>query len=139
MVAASTTPRYVRTFVAWLLGVAVPPLVSLALIFLAVSARCDDDAIDCSWGLEVLLLLPVVFLCLFAVGPAAVYCALRLVRDPLPGRTVKWAVVVTLPSLALAVLTGGLALLVLPPLGGRYMALRQSRRAAGWDSEGHAR
>lgn len=119
--------RYGRTLLAWVLGVLGPPLAAAALVALEVSTRCQADSVDCSWGLEVLLILPVLFVSLVTVGPWAVYAALRRAGDPLAGSTARWALLLVVPSIPVVALTGGMALVVLPPLGGRSLALRRHR------------
>jgi hypothetical protein len=117
--------HYGPTLVAWALGVLGPPLAAAALVALEVSTRCQADAVDCSWGLEVLLILPVLFVSLVTVGPWAVYASLRRSRDPLAGSTARWALLLVVPSIPLVGLTGGVALLLVPPLGARALALHR--------------
>lgn len=119
--------RYGRTLLAWALGVLGPSLAAAALVALEVSTRCQADSVDCSWGLEVLVILPVVFVSLVTVGPWAVYAALRQSRDPLAGSTARWALLLVVPSIPVFLVTGGLALLVVPPVGGRALARRRHR------------
>ena len=114
--------HYGRTSVAWALGVLGPALAAAALVALEVRTRCQADSLDCSWGLEVLLILPVLFVSLVTVGPWAVYAALRRARDPLAGSTARWALLLVVPSIPVVGLTGGGALLLLPPLGARALA-----------------
>ena len=114
--------HYGRTLVAWAVGVLGPPLAAGALVALEVSTRCQADSVDCSWGLEVLLILPVLFVSLVTVGPWAVYASLRRARDPLAGSTARWALLLIVPSIPVVGLTGGVALLLLPPLGARALA-----------------
>jgi hypothetical protein len=99
-----------------------PTLAAGALVALEVSTRCQADSVDCSWGLEVLLILPVLFVSLVTVGPWAVCASLRRAGDPLAGSTARWALLLIVPAIPLVGLTGGGALLLLPPLGARALA-----------------
>lgn len=126
---AETGNRYGRTLLAWAVAVALPPLVVVVLLIRAISARCGPDSVDCSWGFEFLIAIPVLLACMLTLGPLAVYLALWFGDDPLAGRTVLWAYVLVVPSAALALVTAGIVVFVLPPLGGRYLALRPTRAA----------
>jgi uncharacterized membrane protein YhaH (DUF805 family) len=121
--------RYWRTLGAWVLVVAGPPLGAIGAVAVMVSSQCRPDSVDCSWGLEYLLAVPVLVLCALALGPACVYAVLHRVGDPLAGSTGRWALVLALPSLVLAAVmwqTLGLPVFVLPPLVGRFLALRRA-------------
>jgi uncharacterized membrane protein YhaH (DUF805 family) len=127
--------HYGRTLLGWTLGVLGPPLAAAALVALEVNTRCQADSVDCSWGLEVLLILPVVFVSLVTVGPWAVYASLRRARDPLAGSTARWALLLLVPSIPVFLVTGGIAFLLVPPLGGRALALRRHHAARAPDLE----
>jgi hypothetical protein len=60
--------------------------------------------------------------------PIAAYLLLRRLGDPLAGSTARWALVLILAMVPATFFVRGLALLV-PPLGGRYLALQRSQRA----------
>ena len=122
-----TRGLYGRIVLAWIVGVLLLPGVLTALLSWAADARCDAGATDCSWGLEVLLILPVLALSFVTMGPLAVYLLLRRIGDPLAGSTARWAIVLLLATLPAAFFVRGLALL-LPPLAGRYLALRRAER-----------
>ena len=130
----SVTPRrYVRTFLAWSAGALVPPLlVGLALLAWSRSV-CSPDATDCDWGLQYLLVIPVLAVTMLGVGPVGAWAALRRIGDPAAGATALWtagfgAVCLVLALVLVLVLPAALAVLLLPPLAGRYIALRRSRR-----------
>ena len=110
--------RYVQVVVAWAVGAAVIPAVSTYALSKAADARCDSGMTDCSWGLEALIILPVLVLSLLTMGPLAVYLYLRRKGDPAAGATAGWALVCIPPSVALILFTGGLGVLVFPPLRG---------------------
>ena len=119
-----TRGLYGRVLLAWLLGVFPLPGALAGLLSWAADARCDAGATDCSWGLEVLLILPVLAFTLVTLGPLAVYLLLRRLGDPVAGSTARWTLL-----LVLAIVPAGVGLaLLLPPLAGRYVALRRSRR-----------
>ena len=122
-----TRGLYGRVVLAWLLGVLLLPGVVAVLLSWAADSRCDAGATDCSWGLEVLLVLPVLAFSLVTVGPLAVYLLLRRLGDPLAGSTAGWALLLVLGMVPAVFLVRGLAIL-LPPLGGRYLAVRRSKR-----------
>lgn len=123
-----TRRLYGRVVLAWLLGVFLLPGALAGLLSWAADARCDAGATDCSWGLEVLLVLPVLARSLVTVGPLAVYLLLRRLGDPLAGSTTGWVLLLVLGMVPAVFLVRGFAIL-LPPLGGRYLALRRSPRA----------
>ena len=120
-----TRRLYGRVVLAWLLGVFLLPAALTGLLTWAADARCDAGATDCSWGLEVLLVLPVLALSLVTVGPLAVYLLLHRLGDPLAGSTTRWVLLLVLGMVPAVFVLAGFALL-LPPLGGRYLALRRA-------------
>jgi hypothetical protein len=122
--------RYVRVVVSWAVGAAAVPALLIYALSEAADARCDSGMSDCSWGLEVLLILPVIVLSLLTLGPLALYLSLRRAHDPIAGATTGWAMVCLPASAPLLVVTGWLGLLVIPPLGGRSIALWRERRWA---------
>ncbi len=113
--------HYGRVLLAWL-GAVLVPVFGLVLAYsAALSHRCGPGRVDCSWGLDVLLLIPLALVVGLTVGPLAVYVTLRLSGDRRrAARTAAFAAALVIPSLVL----GGVGLLVAPPLGGRYLALR---------------
>lgn len=117
--------RYRQTLTAWAVGILGPSLAATALVALEVSTRCQADSVDCSVGPEIVLVLPVLLVSLVTVGPWAVYASLRRAGDPLAGSTAQWALLFVVPSIPLVALTGGAALLLVPPLAGRSLALRR--------------
>ena len=124
--------HYSRTLVAWALGVLGTPLAAAALVAVEVSTRCQAESVDCSWGPEVLLILPVLFVSVVTVAPWAVYAVLRRAGDPLAGSTALWALLLVVPSIPVVAVTGmGGAILLLPPLVGRALALRRHQATAG--------
>lgn len=122
-------PQYGRTLAAWLIGTLTPPIVTLVALAIWVNARCSPESVDCSWGFEFLLAIPVYGLSLITLGPLGVYLALRWARDPLAARTAWWSLALVVPSLP-ALLVFGLGEGLIPPLAGRYLALRKVRRLA---------
>lgn len=118
--------RYGRVVLAWVLGVLGPAVGVLVALMAAAEARCDSGATDCSWGLEALVVIPVALLSCVTFGPLAIYLALRWAKDPWAARTTGFALALVLPSVALSFI-GGIALLVGPPLGGRYLVMRNAR------------
>ncbi len=113
---------------AWIVGVLLLPGAVTALLSWAADARCDSGATDCSWGLEVLLILPVLAFSILTMGPLAVYVLLRRLGDPLAGSTARWVLLLVLAVVPVAFFVRGLAFLV-PPLAGRYLALRRAPRS----------
>jgi hypothetical protein len=122
--------RYVHVVVAWALGASVIPALFTYALSEAMDARCDSGMTDCSWGLDVLLILPVIVLSLLTMGPLGLYLYLRRKRDLVAGATTGWALVCIPASIPLLMLSGGLGILVFPPLGGRWIALRRARQKA---------
>ena len=121
------TPRYTRVVLAWAVPALVPSFVAVVLIAMAIEAICGDDSTDCSWGFELLLVIPVLLFSMIVLAPLSVFATLRRVGDPLATRTTFWALGLVVPSIALAYVTFGIAIVVVPPLAGRYFALRSLR------------
>ena len=120
--------RYGAVFLSWVAGVVLPPLAVALPLLWAADARCDSGMTDCSWGLEVLLILPVLALSLVTMGPVAVRLVLGRLKDPLAGSTARWALLMVPACVPLLFLLRGPGLLFIPPLAGRYLALRRAER-----------
>jgi hypothetical protein len=123
--------RYVQVVVAWVLGAAAIPALFTYALGKAMESRCETGMTDCSWGLEVLIIIPVILLSLLTMGPLAMYLYLRRKGDPVAGATTGWALVcipTLLPLLLLARVPG--LVVWLPPLAGRWFALRRARQKA---------
>ena len=121
--------RYGRTMLGWLLGTVASGVLGYLVLAGAFSGWCDEDSVDCSWGLEALALIPVLLGALLIVGPFAVYTVLKAVEDPVAAKTAWLTVALVVPAILLGRLTFGVVLLLGPPLGARFLALRGVRTA----------
>lgn len=107
---------------AWAAAVAIPTVVVVAVAVAASEARCEPDQVDCSWGFEYLLAVPVALAAGLLLAPLAVWWVLRRRGDPLAADTAWWCLllgVVLLPTCIAALAT---------PLAARRLALRRARR-----------
>lgn len=78
----------------WLLGGLAPPVVVAAGVMVAVDAACDSST-DCSWGFELVLVVPVLLGAFIGTGPALVGRLVAAWVDPSASaraiRTTRWS------------------------------------------------
>jgi hypothetical protein len=118
--------RYGAVLLTWLVAALGPAALAVIAIVAWVDHVCGDSATDCSWGFELVLAVPVLCVGVIATGPAAVGRLLRRRGDPYADATQRYVLIAGCVSLLLSVVTYGLAIAVLPPLLGRYLALRRA-------------
>lgn len=63
--------RYKAALAGWTLGGMTAPVVAAVVLLVAVDLMCTGTA-ECSWGLEVVLVLPILLVCFFVAGPRLV-------------------------------------------------------------------
>ena len=66
-----TTTRYLAALLGWTIGGLAPPVATTVALVVWVSAACKGES-DCSWGFELVLVIPVMLVCFFVTGPRMV-------------------------------------------------------------------
>jgi hypothetical protein len=91
----------VAAVVGYLAGVFGPAIVTAVAIYLSITSRCAPEAVDCTWGLEFLLVIPVLLAGVVAIGPMAAGAAMRS-RGYSRSRGTAWRAAVLSPVVLFA-------------------------------------
>jgi hypothetical protein len=102
--------RFVAAVLGWVAGGLAAPVAMTAALLVAVDAMCQG-ASDCSWGFELILVLPVLVGCFFVAGPRLVGRFIARRVDPSlsrrASRTTRGSAAVALVLLYLGAGSGG--------------------------------
>ena len=68
---SGTVGRFAAALFGWVVGGLAAPVGATVLLAYVVDALCGDRT-DCSWGFELVLVVPVLLVCFFVMGPLLV-------------------------------------------------------------------
>jgi hypothetical protein len=117
----ATATGVLAAVVGYVLGLVVPPAAAILFLYLTVTSTCGPESVDCSWGFEYLLVLPVLAVSLLVFAPIGCAFALQLRGHDRAGAT-GWACVALFPLAPLMVFF--LPAVVCIPIAARLWATR---------------